>query len=161
MSQTRKDLGDKYQVSPGDAFVDKMVEMGRMGRKNGKGSYDYPEDGSPKHLWSGLVEHFPTSDEQPDLAEVKTRFLYRQAIEAARCFEEGVLRDAASGDVGAIFGWGFAPFTGGPLSFIDTVGLEKFVIEADRLTQKYGERFAPTNGLREMAKNGKTFHQAA
>ena len=160
MSQTRKDLGDKYQPSPGDAFIDKMVEMGRLGRKNGKGSYEYPEDGSAKYLWPGLLENFPVVDEQPDLEEVKTRFLYRQAIEAARCYEEGVLRDAASGDVGAIFGWGFAPFTGGPLSYIDTIGLDRFVEEADRLTQKYGERFAPTNGLREMAKKGKKFHQA-
>ena len=161
MSQTRKDMGDKYQASPGDAFVDKMVEMGRMGRKNGKGSYDYPEDGSAKHLWKGLWEHFPPADDQPDLAEVKTRFLYRQAIEAARCYEEGVLRDAASGDVGAIFGWGFAPFTGGPLSFIDTVGLDDFIKEADRLAQAYGERFSPPASLREMAKKGKKFHQAA
>lgn len=161
MTQTRKDMGDKYIPSPGDAFVDKMVELGRMGRKNGKGSYEYPEDGTPKYLWPGLIEQFPPAKEQPTLEEVKTRFLYRQAIEAARCFEEGVLRDAASGDVGAIFGWGFAPFTGGPLSFIDTVGLEKFITEADRLAQQYGPRFMPPKGLRARAKRREKFYKAA
>jgi len=157
MTATRNDLGDKYMESPGDAYIEKMVELGRMGRKNGKGAYDYPEGGK-KHLWAGLADHFPRADHQPDIAEVKTRFLYRQAVEAARCMEEGVLRDIPSGDVGAIFGWGFAPMTGGPMSFMDQIGLPDFVREADRLAQQYGERFAPPKLLRDMAAKGESFY---
>ena len=156
---TRKALGDKYVPTPADSFIEKMVvELERFGRKNGKGNYAYPEDGSPKHLWPGLGDHFPVAEDQPTLDEVESRLMVRQAIEAARCFEEGVLIDASSGDIGAIFGWGFAPFTGGPFSFIDTMGVAEFVREADRLAQAYGPRFTPPQMLRDMADKGETFY---
>lgn len=158
--QTKKDLGDQYREQPGDEIVDKLMEMGRLGRKAGKGYYDYPE-GEKKHIWPGLSENWAPAEEQPSLEEVKKRFLYRQAVEAARCMEEGVLRDVADGDIGAILGWGFAPFTGGPLSLIDTVGLEEFVRECDRMAQQYGERFAPPQLLRDMAEKGETFYGSA
>ena len=90
--------------------------------------------------------------------KLKKRFLYRQAIEAARCFEENVVTDPREADVGAILGWGFAPYTGGPLSLIDTVGTKKFVEECDRLAQKYGKRFMPGKLLRDMAEKGDTFY---
>lgn len=156
---TKKALGDKYVSSPADGFVEKMVvDLERFGRKNGKGNYVYPEDGGRKYLWPGLSEHFPVADEQPSVDEVKSRFMVRQAVEAARCFEEGVLIDASSGDIGAIFGWGFAPFTGGPFSFIDTMGVAEFVREADRLAQAYGPRFTPPQMLRDMAEKGESFY---
>lgn len=156
---TRKALGDKYVESPADGFVEKMVvDLERFGRKNGKGNYVYPEDGGRKYLWPGLADHFPMADDQPTLGEVTSRFMVRQAVEAARCFEEGVLIDASSGDIGAIFGWGFAPFTGGPFSFIDTMGVAEFVAEADRLAQAYGARFTPPQMLRDMAANGESFY---
>jgi len=156
---TKQALGDKYVESPADGFVEKMVvELERFGRKNSKGNYVYPEDGGRKYLWPGLADHFPLSDEQPSIDEVQSRFMIRQAVEAARCFEEGVLIDASSGDIGAIFGWGFAPFTGGPFSFIDTYGVAKFVAEADRLAQAYGARFNPPQMLRDMAEKGETFY---
>jgi len=156
---TKKALGDKYVESPADGFVEKMVvELERFGRKNSKGNYVYPEDGGKKYLWPGLQDHFPLSDDQPTVEEVKSRFMVRQAVEAARCFEEGVLIDASSGDIGAIFGWGFAPFTGGPFSFIDTYGVAEFVAEADRLAQAYGPRFTPPQMLRDMADKGETFY---
>ncbi len=156
---TKKALGDAYITSPADGFVEKMVvDLERFGRKNGKGNYVYPEDGGRKYLWPGLAEHFPVAEDQPSVDEVKSRFMVRQAIEAARCFEEGVLIDASSGDIGAIFGWGFAPFTGGPFSFIDTMGVAEFVAEADRLAQAYGARFTPPQMLRDMAAKGETFY---
>lgn len=155
---TREALGDKYVPTPADTFVEKMVlELERFGRKNGKGNYDYTENG--KHLWPGLSEHFPVSDEQPDVEEVQKRLIIRQAVEAARCFEEKVLINASSGDVGAIFGIGFPPYTGGPFSYIDTMGVAEFVLEADRLAQAYGPRFTPPQLLRDMAANGETFYQ--
>jgi len=156
---TKKALGDKYVPSPADSFVEKMVvELERFGRKNAKGTYVYPEDGSKKYLWPDLAENFPHAEVQPSVEEVKSRLLVRQAVECARCFEEGVLIDASSGDIGAIFGWGFAPYTGGPFSFIDTYGIAKFVAEADRLAQAYGARFTPPQLLRDMAAKGETFY---
>lgn len=156
---TKAALGDKYIETPADAYVEAMMKLERYGRKNGKGSYAYPEDGSKKHLWPDLSTHFPLADDQPTVDDLKNRFLYRQAIEVARCFEEGVLNDPESGDVGAIFGWGFAPWTGGPISFIDTVGAKDFVEMADKLAGQFGPRFTPTQQLRDMSAKGEKFYK--
>jgi 3-hydroxyacyl-CoA dehydrogenase/enoyl-CoA hydratase/3-hydroxybutyryl-CoA epimerase len=159
---TKKDLGDKYEAGPSDSLIETMVaKLGRYGRKNGKGFYDYPADGGKKRLWPGLkdIVKIKVANSTPELVdELKKRFLYRQAIEAARCFEEKVVTDPREADVGAILGWGFAPYTGGPLSIIDTVGTKKFVEECDRLAQKYGKRFLPGKLLRDMAEKGDTFY---
>jgi 3-hydroxyacyl-CoA dehydrogenase/enoyl-CoA hydratase/3-hydroxybutyryl-CoA epimerase len=156
--QTQKDLGDKYVAHPSDAIVGKMVEdLGRVGKKAGKGFYEYPADGR-KHLWPGLSQFSARAKEQPSVDELKIRFLYIQALEAARCYEEKVVTDPADADIGAILGWGFAPWTGGPLSLIDTVGAAEFVRTCDRLAQTYGPRFAPNALLREMARSGATFY---
>ncbi len=93
------------------------------------------------------------------VAELKTRLLYRQAVEAARCFEEGVIDDPREADVGAILGWGFAPWSGGPVTLIDQMGAKAFVAECDRMAQAYGPRFAVPNLLRDMAAKGETFYQ--
>jgi 3-hydroxyacyl-CoA dehydrogenase/enoyl-CoA hydratase/3-hydroxybutyryl-CoA epimerase len=160
--QTKKDLGDKYEAGPADTLIETMVaKLGRNGRKNGKGFYDYPADGGKKRLWPGLkdIVKYKVTSSTPELVdELKKRFLYRQAIEAARCFEENVVTDPREADVGAILGWGFAPYTGGPLSVIDTVGTKKFVEECDRFAQKYGKRFLPGKLLRDMAEKGDTFY---
>ncbi len=159
---TKKDLGDKYEAGPADTLIETMVaKLGRFGRKNGKGFYDYPADGGKKRLWPGLkdIVKYKVTATTPELVdELKKRFLYRQAIEAARCFEENVVTDPREADVGAILGWGFAPYTGGPLSVIDTVGTRKFVEECDRFAQKYGKRFLPGKLLRDMAEKGDTFY---
>jgi 3-hydroxyacyl-CoA dehydrogenase/enoyl-CoA hydratase/3-hydroxybutyryl-CoA epimerase len=154
---TKKGLGDKYEPAPSDDVADLFVKLGRMGKKAGKGFYDYPE-GAKKHLWAELGKYYPQASEQPEVSELKKRLLYRQAVETARCFEEGVVTNPADADVGAIFGWGFAPQTGGPLSLIDTVGVGNFVKECDRLAQAYGPRYAPPKLLRDMATGGKSFY---
>ena len=71
-----------------------------------------------------------------------------------------MLTDVRDADIGAILGWGMAPWTGGPLSFIDMVGVKEFVAEADKLAQKYGERFIPCKMLRDMAAKNESFHKS-
>ncbi|MGE4411417.1 MAG: 3-hydroxyacyl-CoA dehydrogenase NAD-binding domain-containing protein [Sphingobium sp.] len=161
LTATRREMGDAYAPGKADAVIEKMVvELGRMGRKNGKGYYDYPEGGQ-KHLWPGLGDHWPRAVPQPDVAAVKERLLYRQLIECARCLEEGVLTAPEDGDIGAIFGWGFAPWTGGPFSHMDTLGLPQVVATLDRLAAAHGKRFTPTAQLRAMAAEGGRFYPVA
>jgi 3-hydroxyacyl-CoA dehydrogenase/enoyl-CoA hydratase/3-hydroxybutyryl-CoA epimerase len=160
-TQTAKDLGDAYKPSSADRLVDEMVNrQGRLGRKAGKGFYEYPSDG-PKRIWPGLADIVTPVAEQPDFEDVKARLLVIQALEAARCFEENVVTDPADADVGAVLGWGFAPWTGGPLSYIDTVGAAVFVETCDRLAAQYGERFKPNALLRKLAAEGGQFYPAA
>jgi len=159
--QTKTDLGDAYQPRPLDEILRQMVvEHGRLGRKNAKGFYDYPEKGQ-KRIWSGLAEVIaPTiGAAEPDVvAELRTRLLYRQAVEMARCFEEGVITDPRDADVGAILGWGFAPWTGGPASLIDSVGAPAFVATCERLAALHGPRFAPPATLKALAAKGETLY---
>ena len=158
--QTKEDLGDAYQPLPGWKIVQTMVEdLGRYGRKNGKGFYDY--ETKPKKLWSGLSELAPVKidDSTPELVEdQKRRLLYRQAVEVARCWEEGVIDDPREADVGAILAWGFAPWTGGPITMIDQTGLKEFVAQADDYAARYGDRFKVPQLLRDMAAKGETFY---
>ncbi len=156
--QTQKDLGDAYRVTPAHEIIDKMVnEFGRLGKKAGKGFYEYPE-GEKKRLWSGLSKFAKPMALQPDVDELKTRFLYIQALEAARCYEEKVVTAPEDADIGAILGWGFAPWSGGPLSLIDTVGPAEFVARCDLLAQRFGQRFSPPSLLRQMAASGRRFY---
>jgi 3-hydroxyacyl-CoA dehydrogenase/enoyl-CoA hydratase/3-hydroxybutyryl-CoA epimerase len=134
-------------------------EIGRSSRKTGGAFYEYPEGGG-KHLWPGLADHFPVRDGW-DIAELKTRYLYAQAMETARCLEEGVLETPQDADLGAVYGWGFPAWTGGTISYIDTIGLARFVEEADRLAQRHGPRFLPSAWLREKAARGEQFYAPA
>ena len=161
MKQTREALGEDYVASPSDAVISKFVEeLDRKGKRFGKGFYDYPDD-AKKRLWPGLKELYPLADDQPTADEVKKRLLYVQAIETVRCMDEGVVTHPADADIGSIFGWGFPPYTGGTISYIETEGLKDFVAEADRLAQAYGDRFAVPDSLRSMSESGETFYQLA
>lgn len=162
MQSTKKELGDAYQPSGTEEFMELMVvKLGRKGRRFGSGFYDYDEKGERLSLWQGMADHYPLAENQPTVEEVKQRLLYIQLIATAQCYEEEVVRDPQSADLGAIFGWGFAPYTGGPMSYIDTVGLENFVRTADSLAQRFGSRFAPPKSFREMADKGATLYKAA
>jgi 3-hydroxyacyl-CoA dehydrogenase/enoyl-CoA hydratase/3-hydroxybutyryl-CoA epimerase len=160
---TEADLGPDA-VEPGmKILLEGMVEkQGRLGRKNGKGFYDYPP-GQPKKLWPGLADLLPkkmsaAEIDALDVEELKQRFLITQAVEAARTFEEHVVTDVREADVGSILGFGFAPFSGGVLSYIDMMGTKKFVALCQKFETKYGERFAPPKLLLEMAGKGETFY---
>jgi 3-hydroxyacyl-CoA dehydrogenase/enoyl-CoA hydratase/3-hydroxybutyryl-CoA epimerase len=128
------------------------TELGRHGKKNKKGFYDYPEN-EPKKLWDGLAEHFPVSETQPTEEEIQKRILYRQSIETIRCLDEGVLNNKLDGNIGSILGWGFPPYLGGTLNFPEFIGAETFLSEADRLTETYGERFKLTDEQKELVKS--------
>ncbi|MBM3556232.1 MAG: 3-hydroxyacyl-CoA dehydrogenase, partial [Alphaproteobacteria bacterium] len=158
--QTRADLGNKYREMPGGHVINLMVEqLGRVGKKAGKGFYSYPESGK-KHLWPDLAKHFPRAKTQPTAQDAIKRMLYIQAIETVRCLEENVVTNAQDADVGSILGWGFAPHTGGVLSMIDGVGVARFTAECETLAKAHGERFTPPKLLKDMAAKGECFYPA-
>jgi 3-hydroxyacyl-CoA dehydrogenase/enoyl-CoA hydratase/3-hydroxybutyryl-CoA epimerase len=160
LKATEADLGPKAIDERQKALLQDMVEKrGRYGRKNGKGFYDYPQNG-PKRLWPGLADLQATKldPDTIDIAELKARFLAMQALETARCVEEDVLTDMREADVGSILGFGYAPFTGGTISYIDGMGTKSFAALCTALTKKYGERFKPSKLLLDMAKKGETFY---
>ena len=151
--------GDNYQPNGVEDMLELFVDtLGRKGKKVGKGFYEYPEDGSKKYLWPGLAEHYPPLEQQPSADEVKERLMFNQLVAAAHMFARDVVHDPQSADLGAIFGWGFCPWTGGPMSHIDTIGLDTFVTTADRLAERYGERFTPPQLFRDMAAKGETLY---
>jgi 3-hydroxyacyl-CoA dehydrogenase/enoyl-CoA hydratase/3-hydroxybutyryl-CoA epimerase len=160
LKATEADLGAAAIDARQKALLEEMVDKrGRFGRKNGKGFYDYPASG-PKRLWPGLAELQPAKldPEKLDVEELKQRLLAIQALETARCFEENVLTDVREADVGSILGFGYAPYSGGTLSYIDMMGTKKFVELCQRLERKYGARFAPNKLLIEMAAKGESFY---
>ncbi len=161
LHQTIRDLGEGAVEQRHIDLVDAMVEThGRLGRKNGKGFYDYPDKPAKKHLWPGLKDMHPQLDADTiDREEIKNRFHATIAVEAARCVEEGVVTDVREADVGSILGFGFAPFTGGALSYIDGMGTAKFVEMLKDLHAKYGEQFKPNALLLEMAKSDEKFYE--
>ncbi|WP_174286239.1 3-hydroxyacyl-CoA dehydrogenase NAD-binding domain-containing protein [Sphingomonas bacterium] len=153
-------LGDAADRRRSDDVVDMLMAAGRLGRKNGRGFYDYDASGS-KRVWSGLGERWPVTvaSSSPELiGEMRRRFLHRQAVEAARCLAEGVLDDPRHADVGAILGWGFPRWTGGPVSYIEQIGIGRFVEECDVLSALLGERFSAPESLRNMVRNRTRFY---
>ena len=160
--QTRRDLqaeGKNYPVHPGEAVL-RVVggEQGRIGKKAGKGFYDY--NGKDKSLWPELTEHFPPKALQPAQQELIDRLMFIQANEAARCFEENVVRSVADTNIGSIFGWGFAPHQGGALQFINAMGAQRFVERSRELAQQHGARFEPAAIVVNMAREGGRFQDA-
>ncbi len=161
LKATAADLGPESVDARQQALLEEMVEKrGRYGRKNRKGFYDYPENG-PKRLWPGLAELQPVrlDPEEIDVAELKHRLLGIQALESARCFEEGVLTDVREADVGSILGFGFAPYAGGTLSYINMMGAKRFVTLCRQLEKKFGPRFKPSKLLLDMAAKNDTFYR--
>ena len=139
---------------PGQQVILKMVrELKRPGRAGGSGFYEYPAEGA-KFLWPELKTIFGKAGVAWEIDELKERILYRQAIETARCLEEGVLESVHDGNIGSIYGIGFPAWTGGALQYVNHVGSARFVARADELAKKHGERFAPPKLLRELAAKG-------
>ena len=146
--------GKTLPKGPGEQLIDTMVELGRKGRASGAGLYDYPADG-PKVLWPELRERWGKGTEIP-FEDLQDRYLFIMALETAGCFEDGVLTDAVSANIGGIFGIGFPPHTGGPATFMTNYegGLAGFVARANELADTYGERFRPSAWLTERVAKG-------
>jgi 3-hydroxyacyl-CoA dehydrogenase/enoyl-CoA hydratase/3-hydroxybutyryl-CoA epimerase len=160
LQAAKKDLGPKAVDPAQEKLIEALVVKNqRFGRKNGKGFYDYPANG-PKALWPGLSDIVGKRLDPDSISvkDLKDRFLFTAALEAARCVFEGVVSDPREADVGSILGFGYAPYTGGTLSFIDGMGLKPFVARAKELAAKYGRRFEPSEKLIQMAERGETFY---
>lgn len=151
--------GGIYTAHPAEAVVDRLIELGRPGRFEGAGFYEYDSPGGRRGaFWAELSQHFPQAQEQPPFDDVKERLLFIMSLETARCFDENVLRTAAEANVGSILGIGFPVHHGGAMQFMNgytaadgEAGLEAFVRRADQLATRYGDRFDPPASLRSAA----------
>ncbi len=155
---TKAAMGKDYPDEAVDHVLFWMADQGRLGKKANAGFYAYSDKGERLGLWEGLEAKYPLDKVQPSLADVQHRLLFAQVLEAVRALEEGVLTDIREGDVGAILGWGFAPWSGGPFSWLDMIGAPRAVEICRGLTAQFGPRFHAPALLREMAEKGQTFY---
>jgi 3-hydroxyacyl-CoA dehydrogenase / enoyl-CoA hydratase / 3-hydroxybutyryl-CoA epimerase len=167
MDEVGMDVGEKVvgvmyeafgeRFAPVPAFAG-MVKSGRLGRKAGKGFYKYAggKKGSVDPAVYELIGTHPNGGPRP--AEIIQRLVLVMMNEAARAVGEGIVRTPRDGDVGAIFGFGFPPFRGGPLRHADDLGAARIVGELERLAERYGNRFAPSEALRDQAQRNATFY---
>ena len=155
---TKAAMGKDYPDEAVDHVLFWMADQGRLGKKANAGFYAYSDKGERLGLWDGLEQKYPLDKMQPSLADVQHRLLFAQVLEAVRALQEGVLTDIREGDVGAILGWGFAPWSGGPFSWLDMIGAARAVEICRGLTAQFGPRFHAPALLREMAEKGQTFY---
>ncbi|RVT82700.1 3-hydroxyacyl-CoA dehydrogenase [Rhodobacteraceae bacterium CCMM004] len=155
---TRAAMGDAYPDGAVDDVLFWMADQGRMGRKTGSGFYTYDDKGKRQGLWEGIGDRYAVTEDQPELTQVQHRLMMAQVLEAVRALEEGVLEDIREGDVGAILGWGFAPWSGGPFSWLDRIGAARAVEICEGLAAAHGDRFTAPDLLREMVEAGQTFY---
>jgi len=165
------DVGGKVGQVLGEAFGHRMApsrslravaESGRLGRKGKKGFYEYDEAGKKGAVDASVYALLPTGATRrtPPDAEIVERCVLAMVNEAALCLEEGVLRSARDGDVGAVFGIGFPPFRGGPFRYVDSVGASEVVRRMEEWNRRFPGRFAPAGLLVEQARAGKRFYPA-
>jgi len=158
---TKAAMGEAYPDSAVDTVLFALADAGRLGRKARAGFYAYDDKGERLGLWHGLADRWPVAEAQPGLTEVQHRLLLVQVLEAVRALEEGVLEDIREGDVGAILGWGFCPWSGGPFGWLDIVGAARAVAICEGLEAAHGARFTAPTLLREMAQRGESFYGRA
>ena len=156
---TRAAMGDAYPDGAVDEVIFWLEGLGRLGRKTHQGFYDYDDKGKRTGIWPGLADQYPLAADQPDLQEIKDRLIFVQALEAVRALEQSVLEDIREGDVGAILGWGFAPWSGGPFSWLDMLGSPYAAERATQLAAAHGPRFSCPPLLQSMADTGASFYK--
>ncbi|UPW08048.1 3-hydroxyacyl-CoA dehydrogenase NAD-binding domain-containing protein [Gordonia terrae] len=150
--------GRDWVAHPAEAVLDRMLtEFDRAGRLAGAGFYEYSE-GRRSGLWSGLGAAFPAAEQVPTLTDLKERLLFVEAVESARCLDEGVLESVADANIGSLLGIGYPGWTGGVLQFIDGYegGVAGFVARANELAARYGTRFLPPASLTRLAADGRS-----
>jgi len=167
IAKTTRDAAGIDEPTVTEQVCGAMIEAGRPSKLKGAGFYEYveTEKGLKRgSIWSGLAELFPVAEQQIPIEDARERMLFREAIETAKCFEEGVLTSAAHANIGSIFGIGFPPALGGAAQFITgyeaadgSIGLDAFIRRGDELADKYGEQLRPTQYLRDMAAKGESF----
>ena len=155
---TKEAMGEAYDNDEADEVLFWLFDQGRLGRKSAAGFYEYDARGKRVGIWQGLRDQYTKDGANLDLLEVQHRLMFAQTLEAVRALEEGVLMDVREGDVGAILGWGFAPWTGGPLSWFDMLGAGYAAARCDDLEASYGPRFKAPDLLLEMAEEGDGFY---
>lgn len=158
---TKAAMGETYPDSAVDNVLFWMESKGRLGRKAKAGFFRYDAQGKRLGYWEGLGAQYPLAAQQPNLIDVQHRLIFVQSLEAVRALETGVLMDIREGDVGAILGWGFAPWSGGPFSWLDILGSPYAAERCDQLHHAYGDRFACPDLLRSMASKGQSFYGQA
>ena len=147
-------FGDRLATPPG---FEKLLADDRKGRKNGRGFYLY-EGGERKGVDGSVYEVLGVTPETKlSRVEIQDRLVLHMVNEAARCLEDGILRSARDGDIGAVFGVGFPPFLGGPFSYVDRAGAATVVDKLDRFAEQHGDRYSPADILRQHATEGRTF----
>ena len=156
---TKAAMGAFYPNEQIDEILFWMEKEGRLGRKARAGFFNYSEKGKREGFWKGLEEKYPLSTTIPAFEDVQHRLMFIQALEAVRALEEGVLMDIREGDVGAILGWGFAPWSGGPLSWLDILGTPYAAERCKALCETYGQRFECPPLLADMGKNNEAFYE--
>ena len=155
---TKEAMGEAYDNDEADEVLFWLFDQGRLGRKSAAGFYEYDARGKRVGIWKGLRDQYTKDGANLDLLEVQHRLMFAQTLEAVRALEEGVLMDVREGDVGAILGWGFAPWTGGPLSWFDMLGASYAAARCDDLEASYGPRFKAPDLLLELAEEGDGFY---
>ncbi|KGJ87416.1 fatty acid oxidation complex subunit alpha FadJ [Colwellia psychrerythraea] len=164
------DLGERFAAP---AAFDKLLADGRLGKKAKKGFYLYQKNNLVKTLQNRLKGIKPGQKQVDEsiysllnlkpmgslsAAEISKRCTYMMLNEAARCVDEGIVRNARDGDIGAIFGIGFPPFLGGPLRYIDKIGAKSVVAQLSQWAEQYGERYTPCEALVTMAENSQSYY---
>ncbi|MCH2046750.1 MAG: 3-hydroxyacyl-CoA dehydrogenase NAD-binding domain-containing protein, partial [Saprospiraceae bacterium] len=143
---------------PGLIVAEKMVkELNRRGKSRGAGFYDYKQQRRAK-IWIGMKEHFPKNEQQLNQEVMTERLLFVQCLEAVRCLEENVVQTNAEANLGSIYGWGFAPFKGGVIQYINDYGITEFTARAKELEKQFGKRFKLPPTLEEMAEKQLNFN---
>jgi 3-hydroxyacyl-CoA dehydrogenase/enoyl-CoA hydratase/3-hydroxybutyryl-CoA epimerase len=147
------------RMTPSTA-LQKVLGAGRLGRKGKQGFYTYDEKGKRGEVDESVYQLYPGGTKRTTLAkeEIQRRLSLAMVNEAARCLEEGIIKSARDGDIGAVFGIGFPPFRGGPFRHMDTVGVAEVVKQLEALDAKQPGRFKPCALLVEMAKAGRSFY---
>lgn len=158
LTATQAAMGDTYEPTGTEEVTNFLYELGRYGKKTKAGFYEYDEKGKRQGIWAGLNEKFPLAEQQPDFEEVKDRLALSQSFEAVRALEDGVLEDIREGDVGAILGWGFMPWSGGPFGYLDIIGAKAAVAKGEALAAKHGKQFEPPEKLRQFIESGESFY---